>query len=136
MPLITTIHHINFLVRNLESAVVRYKALLQTEEVIREDLPQRGVRSARFKLGDTWLVLLEPLDADNVPGRHLQKHGEGFFLISYRVNDLDTASAVIGAQGVKVLDTEARVGLADWRVKDLSSEDLFGVNSQLAKSVD
>jgi methylmalonyl-CoA/ethylmalonyl-CoA epimerase len=136
MQLITTIHHINFLVRNLDSAVKRYKALLQTDEVIREDLPQRGVKSARFKLGDTWLVLLEPLDADNEPGRHLEKHGEGFFLISYRVNDLDTASAVIGAQGVEVLDAKARAGLADWRVKDLSSEDLFGVNSQLAKSVD
>ena len=136
MPLITTIHHINFLVRDLDSAVKRYQAMFQTEEVIREDLPRRGVKSARFKLGDTWLVLLEPLDADNVPGRHLAKHGEGFFLISYRVNDLDTASAVIGAQGIEVLDAKARAGLADWRVKDLSSEDLFGVNSQLAKSAD
>ena len=134
--MIKRIHHINFLVRDLDAAVERYKVLLQVDEVIREELPQRSVSTARFRVGDTWIVLIQPHDKNNIPGRHMEKHGEGFFLISYQTDDLEAESARAGEDGIEVLDQVARQGLYDWLVKDLSSDDMFAVNTQLVESDD
>lgn len=132
--MVNRIHHVNFLVRDLDGAVNRYEALLEPSQIIREDLPQRGVNSARLRVGDTWIVLLQPYDDHGVPGRHLAKHGEGFFMISYQADDLSAACARAVAAGIDVLDAEPRQGLADWRVRDLAPDDLFGVCSQLTES--
>ena len=136
LPVINRIHHINFLVNELDAAIERYRSLLQFEEVIREDLPQRGISTARFRLGTTWIVLIQPYDPDSIPGRHLRQHGEGFFLISYQTDDLEAESAQAAENGIEVLDQFPRRGLADWRVKDLSPQDLFGVNTQITESGD
>ena len=134
--MIGKIHHINFLVRDLEEAVIQYKALLQIDQVVFEELPQRNVSTARFRVGETWVVLIQPHDQDSIPGRHMQEHGEGFFLISYQANDLEAESARIAETGIGVLDLKPRYGLDDWLVKDLSADDLFSVNTQITESSD
>lgn len=136
LPVINRIHHINFLVRNLDTAIERYKVFLQARDIIREELPQRKVSTARFRVGDTWIVLIQPYDPDSIPGRHLRQHGEGFFLISYQTDDLEAESAQVAENGIEVLDKLPRQGLADWLVKDLSPDDLFAVNTQLVESDD
>jgi len=130
------IHHINFLVRNLQPAVERYRTLLAIDEVQFEDLPARGVKTARFKLGETWIVLVQPVDPSGVPARRLKEQGEGFFLISYAVDDLDEATDSAERAGVRVLDQKAREGLSGWQVRNLDEADLFGVESQLASEGD
>jgi methylmalonyl-CoA/ethylmalonyl-CoA epimerase len=55
------IHHINFLVKDLDAAEQRYRALLGLGPAIREALPERNVLTARFRLGESWLVLVQPL---------------------------------------------------------------------------
>jgi methylmalonyl-CoA/ethylmalonyl-CoA epimerase len=134
--MIRRIHHINFLVRDLEAAVRQYKALLQVDEVVLEELPQRSVSTARFRVGGTWIVLIQPHDPDNIPGRYMEEHGEGFFLISYQTDDLEAESARISENGIEVLDPLPRQGLDDWLVKDLSPEDIFSVNTQITESRD
>ena len=74
----THIHHINFIVKDLEVQVKRYQDMLGLGEFEFEQLPKRGVATARILLGQTWLVLVSPLRADSLPGRYLQKNGEGF----------------------------------------------------------
>ena len=128
--MITRIHHINFLVRDLEPAVERYKALLSIDCVQYEELPERGVKTARFELDGTWIVLVQPVDPRGIPAQRLNEHGEGFFLISYATDDLPEAIDAARQAGVKVLDQDTREGLSGWRVSDLDEADLFGVDSQ------
>jgi methylmalonyl-CoA/ethylmalonyl-CoA epimerase len=128
---IDRIHHINFLVRDLEQAIDRYKALLGSDQVILEDLPRRGVRTARFRVGQTWLVLLQPTDDSGVPGRYLEQHGEGFFMISFAGEPLDEAVRRVEAAGLVMADRQDRIGLDGWRVRDLDAQAGFGINVQL-----
>ena len=134
--MITGIHHINFLVRELQPAVERYRALLDFDEVEFEDLPARGVKTARFKLGETWIVLVQPVDPEGIPARILEERGEGFFLISYAADDLNEATDNAGRASVRMADREPREGLSGWKVMDLEKEDLFGVESQFTQSQD
>ena len=120
------IHHINFLVRDLDAAELRYRKLLGLGAALREELPGRGVMTARFRLGDTWLVLVQPVGDEGEPARMLRERGEGFMLLSLGVDDLDAARGVLGED----LGEERR-GLEGWRVADLG--DCLGANLQLTE---
>ena len=50
--MIKRVHHINFLVNDLEQAISRYQDLLGVAITRRDDLPDRGVKTGRFRLGE------------------------------------------------------------------------------------
>ncbi len=134
--MIKRIHHINFIVKDLDRALEKYKLLFGEPVGEPELLPQRGVKLARFKVGQTWLILVQPVDDVGIPAQYLKSHGEGFFLISCQVDDVIQASNEVSQGGINVLDQRPRQGLDDWQVMDLDAESLFGANFQLVESAD
>lgn len=132
--MIKRIHHINFIVKDLDKALLQYRVLFGDPFGEIEFLPQRGVRLARFKIAETWLILVQPLGDEGVPAQYLKKHGEGFFLLSFQVDDVTKAAQKAASQGIEVLDKQPRQGLDDWKLMDLSPDDLFGADFQLLES--
>ena len=132
--MIKQIHHINFIVKDLEEALERYRVLFGDPVGDPEVLPQRGVKLARFRVGEVWLILLQPLSDEGVPAQYLKEHGEGFFLMSCQVDDVRKAASLLSSRGIRVLDANPRQGLDDWQVMDLSSDDLFGADLQIVES--
>ena len=63
------IHHINFIVRDLDAAVATWEQVLGMPASSRDHLAQRGVDIARFRLGSAWLVLVQPVRPDTAPAR-------------------------------------------------------------------
>ena len=126
------VHHINLLVRDLEVAMQRYAAL-QPGEMVLEDLEGRGVRTARFRVGESWIVLVQPTDPDGSPGRHLARHGEGLFMLSFEVDSLADCSAQLSPE---LLDGDGRRGLDNWLVSDLAESEFFGAQLQLTQELD
>jgi methylmalonyl-CoA/ethylmalonyl-CoA epimerase len=131
--MLKNVHHINLLVKDLDVAVQRYQQTLGISEMLFGDLSQRGVRTARFLVGDTWIVLVQPTDPDGVPGRHLAEHGEGLFLLSLEVESVAGAVADISERGGHFLSEQPRKGLEDWQVVDLDPQQFFGVQLQLVE---
>ena len=130
----TQIHHINFIVNDLKAQVKRYQDLLGLGEFEFEELPARGVSTARILLGQTWLVLVSPLRGDSLPGQYLQENGEGFFLLSMGIKGLDAALKDYEARGAIAPNTAVRNGLMDWRVVDLDTKDALGVRFHLTET--
>jgi len=131
--MLKNVHHINLLVKDLDVAVQRYQQTLGIGDMLFGDLSQRGVRTARFQVGETWIVLVQPTDHDGVPGRHLAEHGEGLFLLSFEVDSLAEAVGDIKRRGGQVLAEQPRRGLEDWEVVDLDPEQTFGAQLQLVE---
>ncbi|MGI9249085.1 MAG: VOC family protein [Woeseiaceae bacterium] len=127
------LHHINFIVRDLDAAVSRYRETMGFGEPIIGELPQRGVRIARFMVGETWLLLVQPTREDSAPGQFLEENGEGPFLFSFGVENMDDAVASVEQGGARMLDAEPRRGLDDWCIKDLDPDDFFGVQLQFTE---
>lgn len=119
MTQIRNVHHINFLFHDLDAAVARFSAL-GLGPFRYEALPARGVSTARVKVGETWIVLVSPTDPDSVPGRALSERGEGFFLLSFGVDDLDAALEQLN-ETRDVVAGPARPGLQNWRVADVDA---------------
>ncbi len=122
------IHHINFIVRDLEAAIPLYERILGMRVAHRDELIERGVRAARFRLGETWLVLVQPTRADSVPGRYLAERGEGFFLLSLGV---DSLAEELDRMGPEMAVGTPRAGAEDWQVQDLRRDLTGGTQLQL-----
>jgi len=125
------IHHINFLVRDLDQAIDAWRGLLGRSPDSRDQLSGRGVDIARFRLGETWLVLVQPVRDGTEPARHLAEHGEGFFLISLGVDDLAAETERLGDERFK---GPSRTGLDEWLIRDLDPAAFAGVQVQLCEA--
>lgn len=121
------IHHINFIVRDVDRAVKAYEDHLGIDNFVFEDLSKRGVRTARVALGSSWLVLVAPTRRDSAPARFLEENGEGFLLLSLGVSDLESALEAYDNRHGVCKRTEMRKGLMDWRVADLDTKQDLGV---------
>ena len=130
--MITHIHHINFLVQNLENAVIQYEKLPGIGPFEFDKLEQRAVRTAKTRLGDTWLVLVQPVDQESIPAKHLQEHGEGFFLLSLGTDSLETSLEKLKNSQIALRGSE-RAGLDNWQVQDLDPEAFFNTQIQLTE---
>ncbi len=115
--MVNGIHHLNFIVRDLEASLPAWERLLGCEATRRDALPERGVVAARFRLGPTWLVLVQPTRTDSVPGRFLAEHGEGFFLLSFAVDSLAAEEERLGEAAFASVP---RPGADGWQVRDLA----------------
>jgi methylmalonyl-CoA/ethylmalonyl-CoA epimerase len=83
------------------------------------------------RIGEVWIVLVSPQRDDCDVARYLAAHGEGFFLMSFGVDDLDQAIGELAKRG-----TEAgakRAGLSDWQVADLDTESRLGIKCHLTQ---
>ncbi|HQR70733.1 MAG TPA: VOC family protein [Burkholderiaceae bacterium] len=127
------IHHVNVLVRDLDAAVHQYQRLLGLDAPMRESLPSKDVETARFRLGDSWLVLVTPTSPDSTAARRLASHGEGLFLLSLRVRRLDDALGEARTRGAVADTAVPRPGIARWMVVDLALDSVHGLTLQLCE---
>ena len=122
--MVNGIHHINFIVRDLDAGVARFERLLGRTVDRRDTLDARGVLTARFRLGEVWLVIVQPTREGTEPARFLATHGEGFFLLSFAVDSLDDVEGI----------GPVRRGLDDWQVADFDPADTYGVLCQVTQT--
>ena len=134
MTVLNCVHHINFVVADIDTGVKAYQRMLGLGPFEYEELPERGVSTARARIGSAWIVLVSPHDEGSIAGRHLKDHGEGFFLMSFGVDDLDQALAEFVQRDTTSIDNRARAGIHGWRVADLETEDSLGVRFHLTQT--
>lgn len=128
--LIKNVHHITLLVKDLDDAIARWRDQLGVLVFQKDEIVSRGVHTARFQVGATWIVLVQPV-AEGEPMRVLRERGEGLFLLSFGVDDADLADAHVKAGGGAT--TSLRRGLDNWYVFDIEPASLAGSQIQLTE---
>lgn len=134
MSAVKSIHHINFVVRDLEPQVEYLRTLLQSEPII-EDLPIRKVKTARFCLSGAWIVLVQPLSTEGEVAQILAERGEGMFLLSLNVDSLDESLEKLSKQGICPDNKGKRQGLDNWTIQDLDCPNALGPVLQLCQLI-
>lgn len=127
------VHHIDVVVRDLEDAVRRYRRVLGIEPLPRESLPDRGVSLARFRVGETWLILVQPIRDDSPVARFLEQHGEGFFHMAIEVEDVVERARELTAAGVALTNEQPRRGVEGWKLVDVEVRETLGAMIQLVE---
>ncbi len=129
--MIKRIHHIDYVVRDLDQAVSAYEKIFQIhlEKKLRFD--ERGVELAWFHLEGIKIILVSPIRLDSPVQKFLDDHGEGFFHIAYEVDDLDAATEHFKGNAVQMVSDQKRPGVEGWDIIDLDLKETFGVFTQL-----
>lgn len=102
------IDHLCIAVKDLDKARRAYEEDLGLELDGLYVAESEKIRVARYYVGDVALELIEATSPDSEVAKFIEKRGEGFFLISYRVDDVEDALAELRAKGVKTIDQQPR----------------------------
>jgi methylmalonyl-CoA/ethylmalonyl-CoA epimerase len=105
---IEKIDHICFAVKDLERTKKIYKdnlGLVPTVEYVAES---EYIKVARYYIGEVAVELMESTSPEGEVAKFIKKRGEGDFLISYKVDDLDRALVELKAKGADLIDQEPR----------------------------
>ena len=133
MSTIKSIHHINYVVKNLEPSVEHYSKLLDQKPQY-EDLSERGVKTARFEVGGTFIVLVQPLNEHSEVGQILKTRGEGLFLLSLGVDNLTESVQNLASKNISIDSKGQRQGLDQWQVCDLEQPAGLGPVLQICEN--
>ena len=128
------IHHIDFVVRDLESATERYRRILGIEPRGRETLASRGIDLARFRVGETWVILVQPTRDDSPVAAYLRQHGEGFFHMAIEFDDVEAQARSLSEGGIPLVEPYPRTGIDGWKLVDIDLGETFGAMIQLVES--
>jgi methylmalonyl-CoA epimerase len=109
---LSRIHHIGIVVRDLDEAYRFYRDALGLpleKEAVIED---QGVRAALLRCGESEIELLEPINDQGGVARFLERRGEGLHHVCFETDDVDEELERAKARGVSVIDEQPRPGLA------------------------
>ena len=121
------IEHIGIAVSNLEAAVSYYEQVLGLECYAIEEVKEKKVRTAFFRVGETKIELLESTEADGPVGKFIEKRGQGVHHIAFAMDDTDQALKEAEAKGVQLIDKSSRKGAEGLKIGFLHPKSTFGV---------
>ncbi|MFC1995006.1 methylmalonyl-CoA epimerase [Chloroflexota bacterium] len=103
--------HIGIAVKNLEEALKVYVNVLgaQTGQIHR--WPKTGLGAVMLTLGNSKIELMEPIGTEGPLAKFIENRGEGIHHICIEVDNIDKTLESLSAQGVWLIDNEARQGL-------------------------
>ena len=128
------IDHIGIAVSNLDKSVDDYQKKFQVKVKHIEEMADISVRIAFIPVGEVMLELIEPLPRGT--GRlaeFLEKHGEGFHHIAYRVDNLEAVLTKMKKAGIKLRDEKPRPGGGDSSIAFLNPEETSNVLTELVQ---
>jgi methylmalonyl-CoA/ethylmalonyl-CoA epimerase len=102
------IDHICIAVKNLQAAKRIYEDTLGLDLSVQYSAPEEKIHVARYYIGEVALELMEATDSESEVAKFIEKRGEGVFLISYRVADVESGLAELREKGEKTIDRKPR----------------------------
>ena len=123
------LNHIGLAVVSIEESLRQFYDLFDSPEARILVNEEHGVRGAFIEQGETHIELLEPLRADSVIGRYLDKYGEGIHHMAFTVNDVNAKVSELQALGIPII-TGPREGFTG-RIAFADPSKLHGVLVEL-----
>ena len=102
MALAKKIDHIAIAVKDLDAAVKTFTANFGFPIERIGDVPALNIRRAYLTIGDAWLEIFQPTNDANPAAKFIAERGEGMYVLSLEVDDLQAATQALGQKGIKV----------------------------------
>src|SRR5262249_28269955 len=128
--------HLGLAVKDLDEAIKLYEEVFGLQIAHRWVAEADRMEAATFRIGDTEIELMQPLEDDSPIGRFIAKRGDGIHHIAYAVDDVGEALCGAEENGTQTMAKGPRPG-ADGRTRIgfLPPRSTFGVLSELEGDV-
>jgi methylmalonyl-CoA/ethylmalonyl-CoA epimerase len=131
--MIRKIDHVGIAVQDLEKQTAFYRDVLGLEFEGFEDLPDRGLKVAVFKVGGVRIELLQPTTPDSTMAKFIEKSGEGIHHLAFAVDDAAQELERLTGAGVQAIDAQPRPGAGGAKVAFLQPKSTFRVLMELCE---
>jgi len=133
MQPIRAINHIGIAVRSIDQQRPLYEETLGAEFEGIEEVPDRKVRVAFFRVQGVRLELLEPTDPTSSVATFLDKRGEGLHHLAFTVADIRERIAELKTAGLRLIDEVPRRGAHQMQIAFLHPKSTHGVLMELCE---
>lgn len=110
--MLTKIHHVGIVVRNIEEAFGFYRDTLGLPLHKMATVQDQGVKAALLPIGESEIELLEPITPDSGVARFLEKKGGGLHHLCFETDDITAELQGAKDKGLRLIDQQPRSGLA------------------------
>ncbi len=125
--MLNKIDHIGIAVRSIEEKIPLYRDVLGLEFVGEESVESQGVRVAFFKLGESMIELLEPLNETGPIAKFLERNGEGIHHLAAGCDDIDAARDAAARGELRLLSDKPLDGAHGKLISFVHPKDTGGV---------
>ena len=133
--MLSKIHHVGIVVRNLEEAYGFYRDTLGLTLGKMATIEDRGVKAALLPVGESEIELLEPITADSGVAKFLERKGGGLHHICFETDNVETELQGAKDKQIRLIDQTPRDGLAG-RIAFLHPQACCSVLVEYAQPVD
>ena len=105
-----SIAHIAIAVKDLKESKALFGRLLGIPPSHEEHIPQQGVKTTMFQVGETAVELLEGTNPDSTVSKFIRKKGEGIHHISFDVENVAREMDRLRKAGFKFVDDQPGPG--------------------------
>ncbi len=98
-----------------------------------ETVAEQKVTTAFFPVGESEVELLESTSPDGPVAKFIEKKGEGFQHVAFRVANIEEALAELKEKGVKLIDEKPRIGAGGAKIAFLHPKATGGILVELCE---
>jgi methylmalonyl-CoA/ethylmalonyl-CoA epimerase len=127
------IDHLGIAVDSIEQGKNFWTDVLGLEFVGEETVDEQKVTTAFFPVGESEVELLESTAPDGPVAKFIEKKGQGFQHVAFRVPNIDEALAELKAKNIRLIDEQPRIGAGGARIAFLHPKATGGILVELCE---
>jgi methylmalonyl-CoA/ethylmalonyl-CoA epimerase len=131
---ISHIEHLGIAVKSLDESIPYYEKVLGLKCYNIEEVADQKVRTAFFKVGETKIELLEPMNEESTVAKFIESRGEGIHHIAFATKGIESALAEAEAAGVRLIDKTPRGGAEGMTIAFLHPKSTGGVLTEFCEN--
>jgi methylmalonyl-CoA epimerase len=132
--LLQRIHHVAYVVKDLDEALPLFADSFGLDVAIREHMVDQGVEALALNTRAGQIELIAPATPDSGVGRFLESRGPGLHHIAYEVEDLPGTLRQLARQGFELIDNTPRRGLGGHLVAFIHPTSAGGALTELVQA--
>lgn len=131
--MIKKINHIAVAVNNIEEALKFYQEVMDLTFIGTEVVPAQKTKVGFFKVGESNIELVQPVEPESPLVKFLESKGEGIHHICFEVDDLEETVKRLIEKGAIMVDQNPRLGAHGSKVVFIHPKSSRGVLIELCE---
>ncbi len=130
---ILKIDHLGIAVNSIEDGKNFWQQTLGLPFEGAETVVEQKVKTAFFPVGESEVELLESTSPDGAVAKFIEKKGQGFQHIAFRVENIEAALDELKGKGIQLIDQQPRIGAGGAKIAFLHPKATGGVLVELCE---
>lgn len=130
---ILKIDHLGVAVNSIDGGKAFWSDVLGLEFESAETVAEQKVKTAFFPVGESEVELLESTTPDGPVAKFIEKRGQGFQHVAFRVENIEEALAELKEKGIQLIDQTPRLGAGGAKIIFLHPKATGGILVELCE---